>query len=118
MNPAHAAIHAAAVRSHRFVDVWIRVLSSDEWRLVRGEEERGADVSRLPGYATTFAEDVDLVHLMVEDFPGGAAARPDRGWQVKFTDGRVRPLNGTAQIADTAGLFLRAELGPEIAPDI
>lgn len=110
MNPEHAALHAAAVRSHRFVDVEIRRDAGEAWRGVRGEEASGSAVQQLPGFQLQLADDADQLFLMVEDFPGGKAAWPDRGWQVRFSDDRVRTLNGPAVVVDTARLFLSAPL--------
>lgn len=112
MNPAHAALVAGALREKRFVDVEVRATAGDAWRVVRGEEGRGSGVQRFEGMISQFAEDADTVTLMVQDFPGGAAARPREGWQVRLSDLRIRPLAGPAEIADRAGLLLRAPLGP------
>ncbi|MDP1738910.1 MAG: hypothetical protein Q8L23_15895 [Caulobacter sp.] len=114
MNPAHAALVAATLREKRFVDVEVRAMSSDAWRTVRGEEGRGSGRQSFEGFATGFVEDQDVVTLMVEDFPDG---RPVEGWQVRFQDlvtleYRVRPISGSVETGDKAGLLLRAPLGP------
>lgn len=115
MNPAHAALVAAAVREHRFGDVEIRRDGGEAWRGVRGEEASGTAVQQLPGYLTQLVDADDRVLLMAEDFPGGAAAWPVAGWQVRFggESGRVRWLSGPAVVADTARLFLHAPLTAE-----
>lgn len=112
MNPEHAALVAASVREHRFVDVEIRGDGGQAWRGVRGEEATGSTVQQMPGYLTQLVDADDQVMLMTQDFPGGAAAWPQAGWQVRFGGARVRRLTGPAAVVDTARLFLTAPLGP------
>lgn len=112
MNPEHAALVAASVRDIRFVDVEIRADAGQAWRGVRGEEAAGAAVQQLPGFMTQVVDADDQLFLMTQDFPGDppAAAWPRKGWQVRFSDGRVRTLSGPAAVVDTARQFLAAPL--------